>query len=95
MDLLKVKQVQSSRDTGVGMWVQELGVKPIASRFPLLSIYGCMICSMEGLLHSCHVCLAASVDGQTVPGKVYRHQMGGQRGTLQRMEGRKNRRTNR
>jgi len=29
MDLLKVNRVQSSRDTGVGTWVQELGVQSI------------------------------------------------------------------
>jgi len=63
MDLLKVKQVQSSRDTGVGMWVQELGAMPVVPRLSLLFIYGCTICSMEGLLHPRHVCLAASVDG--------------------------------
>ena len=32
MDLLKIKHVQSSRDTSVGMWVQEIGAQLIVPR---------------------------------------------------------------
>jgi hypothetical protein len=63
MALLKTNRVESSRDTGVGTWVQELGMRPTISRpFPLCA-YTCTIWSVEGLLHSRHVCLAESVDG--------------------------------
>ena len=91
MDLLGIKQVQSSRDTSVGMWVQELGVQSITPRLSPFFIHTCIARSVEGLLHSRHVCLAASVDGSAVPGKVRRRQMGGQRRTLQCLEGGKDR----
>ena len=29
MDLLEIKRVESSRDTNVGMWVQELGMRSV------------------------------------------------------------------
>jgi len=35
MDLLKIKHVQSSRDTSVGMWVQEIGARPPLPHFSL------------------------------------------------------------
>lgn len=70
MDLLKVKQVQSSRDTSVGMWVQELGTWSIAPHLSSLFIYSCTFRSVEGFLYTRYVCLASSVDGSAVPGKV-------------------------
>lgn len=79
MDLLKIKRVQSSRDTGVGMWVQELCERLIPFLFPP-TIF--TIRSMEGLLHTRHVCVATGVDGQAVPGKVRGCQMGSERRTL-------------
>lgn len=63
MDLLKIKNVQSSRDTNVGTWVQEMGGQSVLPRFSPLFIYSRTAYSVEGLLHSCHVCLAASVNG--------------------------------
>ena len=78
MHLLKVSRVQSSRDTGVGTWVQELGVQSIIALQLSPFVYSCVICSVEGLLHPCHVRLASSLDGSAVPGKVRRRQMGGQ-----------------
>lgn len=70
MDLLKIKHVQSSRDNGVGTWVQELGMQYILHRLSPLFIQSSATCSVEGLLHPRYVCLAASVDGQAIPGKV-------------------------
>jgi deoxyribodipyrimidine photo-lyase len=76
MDLLGRKRVESSRDTSVGMWVQELGTQETSTRSYSFRTDVYMINSMEGLLYPCHVRLAACVDGQTVPGKVRKHQMG-------------------
>ena len=89
MDLLKIDRIQSSRDTNVGTWVQELGAQSIVPQLSPLFVYNCIIRSVEGFLYARHVRLASSVDGSVVPGKVRRRQMGGKRGTLQCVERRK------
>ena len=51
MDMLKLKHVQSSRDTSVGMWVQEIGALSHLSRFPPLFIVVCFVAWRDFYTH--------------------------------------------
>jgi deoxyribodipyrimidine photo-lyase len=82
----KSKHVQGGRDSGLGMWVQEVGecVRPV---FPFESQ---QYVSMERLLHACPLCFPACVDGSPLSREVRKRQVGGQRGALEGLARREN-----
>jgi len=79
------KMMVIGKDSGVGVWVQEIGKFQIRCRLDLgLLIIGTN--RMEGFLHPYPRRVSERLDGSTFPRKVSRREMGEQRGCFRSME---------